>query len=342
MHICAIKSVHMPRTPQQKDPILLSKISRLYYEDECSEAEIAERLHISRSKVSRLLKEARRVGIVKIHIVPPPGSYPWLEAELEKRYGLKEAVVVTSGDDDRFDTMHNLGAAAARHLQESLQSGETIGVSWGRTLHAMVAAIQPQRTRDTRVIQIIGGLGQPTAEVHATELCRRMANALTSDLVLLPVPGIMESRQAKEAVLTDSNIQKVLALFRQIDVAYVGIGAPGQDSVMLTDSTIMRHKDLDEMIRLGAVGDIAVRFFNRSGEPIQSELDERVIGIRLEELKQIERRVGVSGGLKKVDTVRAALLAGYVNILITDQRLAEALLNAPDPDRETGDSNTTL
>jgi DNA-binding transcriptional regulator LsrR (DeoR family) len=324
----------MPRTPQQKDPILLSKISRLYYEDGSSEADIAERLHISRSKVSRLLKEARRIGIVKIHIVPPPGSYPWLEAELEKRYGLKEAVVVTSGDDERFDTIRNLGVAAARHLQETLQSGETIGVSWGRTLHAMVAAIQPQRTRGTRVIQIIGGLGHPTAEVHATELCRRMANALDSDLELLPVPGIMESRQAKEAILTDSNIQRVLALFRKIDVAYVGIGAPAHDSVMLTDSTIMRKEDQDEMVRLGAVGDIAVRFFNRCGEPIISELDERVIGIRLDELKRIERRVGVSGGLKKVDTVRAALLAAHVNILITDHRLAEALLKSPDPEQK--------
>jgi len=190
----------------------------------------------------------------------------------------------------------------------------------------MVDAIQPQRTRNNRVVQIIGGLGEPTAEVHATELCRRLANSLSCDLALLPAPGIMDSRQAKEAVLTDSHIQNTLNLFRHIDVAYVGIGAPSSDSVMINDSTIMRQQDLEEIIRLGAVGDIALRFFDRAGEPIQSDLDERVIGIELDELKRIERRVGVSGGIKKVDTVRAALLAGYVNILVTDQRLAEALI----------------
>jgi DNA-binding transcriptional regulator LsrR (DeoR family) len=319
----------MPRSPQQKDPVLLSKVSRLYYEQNFHEAEIAEKLHLSRTKVSRLLKEARRVGIVQIRIVPPPGSFPGLEAELEKRFGLKEAVVVASSESESSDTIRNLGAAAARHLQESLQAGETIGVSWGRTLHAMVGSIQPQRTRDNRVVQIIGGLGHPTGEVHATELCRRMAGALSCDLVLLPVPGIMHSQQAKEAVLADRYIQSTLSLFGEIDVAYVGIGAPGHDSVLMNDSTIMRQEDLDDILRLGAVGDIALRFFDRNGAPIQSDLDDRVIGIRLQELKRIDRRVGVSGGLKKLDTVRAALAAGYVNVLITDQKLAEALIQFP-------------
>jgi DNA-binding transcriptional regulator LsrR (DeoR family) len=323
----------MPRNSQPKDPILLSKVSRLYYEQDFHEAEIAEKLHLSRTKVSRLLKEARRSGIVQIRIVPPPGSFPTLEAGLEARFGLNEAVVVESSENPS-DTVRNLGSAAARHLQESLQAGETIGVSWGRTLHAMVGAIQPQRTRENRVVQIIGGLGHPTAEVHATELCRRMASALSCDLVLLPVPGIMHSQQAKEAVLTDNHIQNTLSLFREIHVAYVGIGAPGHDSVLMSDSAIMRQEDLDRIIQLGAVGDIALRFFDRYGVSIQSDLDERVIGIRLDELKHINRRVGVSGGIKKLDTVRAALLGRYVNVLVTDQELAEALIKSPVPEQE--------
>jgi DNA-binding transcriptional regulator LsrR (DeoR family) len=190
----------------------------------------------------------------------------------------------------------------------------------------MVAAIQPHRTANTHVVQIIGGLGYPTAEVHASELCRRMANALQAQLILLPVPGIMHSSQAKEAVLSDTHIRATLNMFSQINVAYVGIGSPTPDSVMMRDGTIMSPNDLAEIKEKGAVGDIALRFFDAQGQPVLSDLDERVIGIRLEQLRQIDRVVGVSGGLKKVAAVRGALLGNFINILITDRKLAEALL----------------
>lgn len=320
----------MARTPSPKDPQLLSKVSRLYYEQELSEAEIANRLHLSRPKVSRLLKEARKAGIVQIHITPPPGIYTELENELEQRFGLREAIVVDVGEPYYDESVtRSLGAVAARHLQETLRVGDTIGVSWGSTLNAMVAAIRPQRSTNTRVVQLIGGLGHPTAEVHASELCRRMANALQAELIPLPVPGIMHSVQAKEAVLSDSHIQRALSLFEKVNVAYVGIGSPTPDSVMMRDGTIMSPEDLAELQEQGAVGDIALRFFDAQGRPVQSDLNERVIGIQLDQLQKIQRVVGVSGGLKKFDAVRGALLGKFVNILITDRKLAEALLSSP-------------
>lgn len=322
----------MPRPSLPKDPQLLSKVSRLYYEQELSEAEIAKRLHLSRPKVSRLLKEARRVGIVQIHVTPPPGIHTELESELERRFGLREAIVVEVGEPYYDQSVpRTLGAMAARHLQETLNVGDTIGVSWGSTLNAMVAAIQPQRNTKTRVVQLIGGLGHPTAEVHASELCRRMANALQAELIPLPVPGIMHSSQAKAAVLADGYIQRALSMFEQINVAYVGIGSPTPDSVLMRDGTIMSPQELAEVQEKGAVGDIALRFFDAQGRPVQSDLDERVIGICLEELRQIDRVVGVSGGLKKLDAVRGALLGKFINILITDRVLAEAILASPEP-----------
>lgn len=329
----------MPRPVSPKDPQLLSKVSRLYYDHEMSEATIAERLNLSRPKVSRLLKEARRLGIVQILVIPPPGIYTDLESKLEQRFGLREAIVVEVGDSFYDESViRSLGAVAAQHLQETLEAGDTIGVSWGSTLNAMVAAIQPQRTTNTRVVQIIGGLGHPTAEVHASELCRRMANALRAQLIPLPVPGIMHNSQAKEAVLFDNHIQAALSLFDQISVAYVGIGAPTPDSVMMRDGTIMSPDDLGELQGKGAVGDIALRFFDAQGQQVLSDLDERVIGIQLEQLRRIKRVVGVSGGLKKLAAVRGALLGKFINILITDRKLAEALLSQPvsdDPEQQS-------
>ncbi len=317
----------MPRASQPRDPRLLTKVSRLYYEQQFSEAEIAVRLHLSRPKVSRLLKEARQAGIVQIMIVPSPGIHTALETELEQVFQLQEAIVVEVGGPYNLDlSARSLGVAAARHLQESLQPGEVIGISWGRTLSCMVSAIRPQTTPRAKIVQIIGGLGQPTANVHATDLSRRMAGALGCELALLPVPGIMDSRQSKEAVLSDSHIQQTLSLFKDISVAYVGIGAPTPDSVLVRDGSIITQAEIDQLVALGAIGDIALRFFDARGDPLPSELDERVIGITLDELRCIDRVVGVAGGPGKLAAVRGALLGSYIDVLITDQHTARLLL----------------
>lgn len=321
----------MPRQQQLIDPTLLARVSRLYYDQNFLESEIAEKLHISRSKVSRLLKEARQRGIVQINIIPPPSSFPSLEAELEKRYGLMQAIVVDCKSLSVREIIKTLGIAAAQHLQDTIKPGETIGLSWGRTLRAMTDSMIPKRTRNNKVVQIIGGLGNPSTDFYATELSRKLANALSTDFALLPVPGIMATKAAKDAILTDYQVLQTIKLFSEIDVAYVGIGAPGKDSVLLDDNEIINKDDLDNVISMGAVGDIALRFFDDSGKSIQSDLDERIIGINLNELQNIERRIGVAGGIHKVDTVQAALLGEHINVLITDQILAEALVTQPKP-----------
>ena len=57
-------------------------------------------------------------------------------------------------------------------------------------------------------------------------------------------------------------------------------------------------------------------------------LDDRVIGIGLEQLRRVPRAIGVAGGPGKTLAIRAALLGGWINCLITDrftgQRLVEA------------------
>jgi DNA-binding transcriptional regulator LsrR (DeoR family) len=108
-------------------------------------------------------------------------------------------------------------------------------------------------------------------------------------------------------------------------MAYVGIGAPCR-SVVIRDGNIMSQAELEGLLKLGAVGDIALRYFDQDGRPICGELDERVIGITLEELKKIEWVVGVAGGVEKLQAIRGALLGKNVNVLITDQHTAMELL----------------
>jgi len=317
----------MARPKQEEDPRLLTKVSKLYYEEGLNQDEIMTRLQLSRSKVSRLLKRARDRGIVKITVVPPPGLFPDLEAELEERYHLKEAVVVEVRDPQSQPLVsRELGIAAANYLIRTLQDNDVIGVSWGTTLSHMVAALEPRPANGVHVVQIIGGLGPPESEVHATDLCRRLAQLLQCRLTLLPAPGIVDHVEAKEIILSDSHVRHCFELFSRITVAYVGVGAPTPDSVIMRDGSIITQEELDALLQKGAVGDIALRFFDAFGRPVLSELDERVIGISLEELRQIKRVVGVAGGPKKVEVLRGALRGGLINVLITDHVTAYQLV----------------
>lgn len=306
---------------------LLVKVSKLYYEEGLSQDEIVARLNLSRSKISRLLQQARDEGIVQISVVTPKHLFSDLENELEKRFDLHEALVVESHAGDSAESIQReLGIAAAGYLERSLNASTTLGISWGSTLNSLVAALHPIRAVEVQVVQIIGGLGQPEAEVHATDLCRRLARALGAQLTLLPAPGIVASQQARAVLMEDTYIRRAVEMFDQLDVAFVGIGAPTPDSLLLRDGSILSRQELDDLLQKGAVGDIALRFFDAQGQPIQSEIDQRVIGITLEQLKQTRRVVGVAGGPGKFAAILGALRGKFINVLITDSLTAEKLL----------------
>lgn len=317
----------MTRLTPTEEVRLLTKVSKMYYEENLTQDEIVARLRLSRSKVSRLLQQARDVGIIKITVISPPGLYPDLEKELESRYRLQEAIVIEAREPNvQHAVSRELGIAAAHYLLRTLQDDEVIGISWGTTLSHMVAALQPRRTPEAHVVQIIGGLGQPESEVHATDLCRRLAQLLHCKLTLLPAPGIVDHEQVKNALLSDSHVRRAFDLFSQITVAYVGIGAPTPDSVLMRDGTILTRQEVSKLIEKGVVGDIALRFFDTNGQPVNSEVDQRVIGISLEQLRKVRRVVGVAGGPEKVAVLRGALHGGLINVLITDHVTAKILL----------------
>jgi len=306
---------------------LLVKVSKMYYEEGLSQDDIISRLNLSRSKVSRLLQQARDEGIVQITVVTPEHSFSDLENRLEKAYGLREVLVVeTHAGDSQESIIRELGIAAAGFLERSISTATVIGISWGSTLHGMVAALHSNRLSKTKVVQIIGGLGQPEAEVHATDLCHRLARSLGSQLTLLPAPGIVATAKARDVLLNDLYVQRAVEMFSHLDVVFVGIGAPTVDSLLLRDSSILSPREMDLLLKKGAVGDIALRFFDAQGIPIQSEIDKRVIGITLEQLKRANRVVGVAGGAGKFEAILGALRGDLINVLITDSINAEKLL----------------
>lgn len=308
---------------------LLTKVSKLYYEEGLRQDEIVARLNLSRSRVSRMLQKARDEGIVRITVFEPSGIFTDLETKLENRYRLQEAVVVEAHQpESQAVVSREIGVAAAEYLARTIRPDDTMGISWGSTLHEMVAEMPPMDFPNVQVVQIIGGLGRPESELHATDLCRRMARRLNCQMTLLPAPGIVDDHVTRAAFLSDSHVQHAISLFSKIQVVFVGIGAPSIHSVVMRDGSILTADEMEKLRENGAVGDIALRYFDAFGQAVQSEVDQRVIGMDLEELSKIERVVGIAGGPQKADVILGALRGHLIDVLITDHVTATKLLEA--------------
>lgn len=325
----------MARTNNTIDIRLISKVSSMYYNQNYNQREIAERLHLSRPKVSRLLKKAREKGIVQISVITPNGNFMETESTLENEFGLKEALIVDVNASDSKTIKRQIGTAAADYLHRTVSGGEVIGVTWGTTLQAMADAMLPKPINDIHVVQSLGGVGPPEAKAHATDISRRLSQILESRLTLLPAPGIVHSTQAKEILLSDRQVRGALDRFEDIDILFVGIGAINTNPVLARNSQEIPEYLHEQIINSEAVGDIALHFFDIDGNEIDSDLKDLVIGISIEELKQIDTVVGLAGGKDKEDVIRGALNGQLIDVLITDNQTAMHLA-----DEKVGNENT--
>jgi DNA-binding transcriptional regulator LsrR (DeoR family) len=307
---------------------LMTRVARMYYQQDMRQSRIADRLHLSQATVSRLLRRAEREGIVRITVSVPMGVYAELEEALISQYGLQNAVVADCvNHDDEGEILRNIGAAAACYLESTVEQGECIGISsWSATLLAMMDAMHPlPRPSGVQVVQILGGVGNPAAEVHANQLISRLAALLRGEAEFLPAPGVVGSADAVQVLLKDQFVRETMALFDRVSMALVGIGALEPSKLLASSGNVFSSEELEMLRSRGAVGDICVRFFDAQGKPVLTPLDDRVISMSLEQLKRVKRSVGVAGGKRKHEAIRSALLGGLINVLITDRFTAEVL-----------------
>ncbi|HTT88539.1 MAG TPA: sugar-binding transcriptional regulator [Acidimicrobiales bacterium] len=310
---------------------LATKVARLYYEQGVKQPEIARQLCLSQAMVSRLLATAQKEGIVRTTVMTPTGVYSELEEQLAARYDLKDAVVADSVAGTGDEVLRAIGSAAASYLEVTLRSNEVVGISsWSETLLRTVASMQPRSRSDkSHVVQILGGIGTPTAEVHAIQLTQQLASLLHAQPHFLTAPGVASSPQAATAYLSEPSVRATMSFFNQLTVALVGIGSLNPSRLLGESGNAFNRTELAHLKRLGAVGDICVHFFDAGGRDVGGPLNERVIGMSLDELRKVPRVIAVAGTIQKVEAVRGALDGKLVTTLITDRLTAEQLLASP-------------
>jgi DNA-binding transcriptional regulator LsrR (DeoR family) len=174
---------------------------------------------------------------------------------------------------------------------------------------------------------ILGGVGNPAAEVHANTLTQRLAKLVHGEGIFLPVPGVTGSVEARRVLLDDPYVRSTIDLFDHVTLALVGIGALEPSKLLASSGNVFAPEEIALLRERGAVGDICLRFFDRAGAPVITPLDARVISMSLQELKGVKRAVGIAGGSRKLAAIRGALAGRWINVLITDRFTAERLVH---------------
>lgn len=294
---------------------------RRYYLDGASKSEIAAELGISRFKVARLLDKARRDGIVRIDIDPLPELDLDLGDAIARRHGLRGAIVVrgTSGPEEL--AFAQLGRAAAAILGDTLEASDVLGVSWGRTLHAM--AEQLPRLPGCSVVQLVGSVPTLDLATNSLELVRRLAERATGPVYPLHVPLLVGSPDMADALRSDPMAAKTAAMFEHLTRAVVGIGAWAEGNAI---RAALSEDDTRAADTAGGVADIASIVLDADGRQVRAAgLPERCIAIREDQLRRVPDVIAIAGGSAKVPAIRAALRSGLIHRLVTNEEAARLL-----------------
>ncbi len=305
---------------------LLARVASLYYEKNLTQAEIARQLNISRPQISRLLAEGRQTGVVKIVIHHPPDKYASLKHQLQDRFKLHEVLVLASGNLGYAQLVERLGTIAARYLEDRLQDGMILGISWNTGVYQVVNALQAARQKKVTVVQLTGAVGSINPLLDGPDLTRWLAQNLGGQYKYLPAPLLVESAATRQALLQDRSIREPMALMEKLDLALVGIGSLSPALSGLLSAGYISETELREIIRQGGVGDICSYHYDLHGNILPLELHQRLIGISLESLKQTPCVIGVGGGIDKAASILGALRLGVIDCLVTDEIAARAVL----------------
>lgn len=304
------------------DPELLAvRIAELYYDENKTQDEIGALLGVTRWKVGRVLTRAREQGIVRIEIVHPRARRLGVERELRERFGLKDAVVVPVSEDLRS----TVARAAADYLTALRPVPRTLGISWGRTLDDVAHHLGTGWSTGVNVVQINGGVSlnkrAGTASTTAVEIARKGRG----QAVLLPSPAILERLETKRAIEGDRTVAAVLARASAAD-AYLYSAGVADESSILVETGYLGRNDVAELVRKGAVGDVVGRYIDANGNPVDPGLDERTVGLGLDELRNSGTAILVVAGEAKHPIARAVVTSGLCSVIVTDEATAAVLL----------------
>lgn len=312
---------------------LIYKVCSLYYEDDMRQQEVSDYLGISRATVSRMLQKGKESGIVRVEVINPVQfSYNKLEKALERKYGLKEVIVVESSAlDTKTESVSRMYERAALYLSQFFKDGDWIGVTMGHTLHNIVKTNRAfEKDKKLMFVPIVGGIGQSTidkVDVQSNRIAQEFSRKFRGTYTQFLSPAVFSEQKAMEYFLKEKSISYIFDDFQKLDTLIMGIGIPQRVESTLVRAGYITGENLEKFARDGMAGDIALHFFDEDGATEKFRaFNDRVAGMPLEMMKKVRNRIGIAGGENRAEAIRGAIKGGFINMLITNIDAAEKLL----------------
>jgi DNA-binding transcriptional regulator LsrR (DeoR family) len=323
-----------PRIVKEEDFERLAKVAELYYLEDLNQRRIAEIMDVSPQKVYRMLKRAKELGIVEIRIRRSGEIDTELSQSLTECFDLHNALVVRTYSGTPEGVIKAVAQSAASFLKDHLFSYTSVGVAYGRTLHEVLGYLPRLDLHGIRVVQMMGGYGGRRWKTVAIELVKEFANRLGGEPVYLFAPAFAKSPETRDAFLSEKEVQEVLRMAQEVDVALVGIGGMRRETSLLIETGNFEEEEIEELVEKGAVGAICGTFFNIEGRVIRSDLDRKRIAVDVRCIRDRGSQViGIAGGMEKKEAILGALRGRWLTGLVTDAQVGKWLLEVAAGDR---------
>lgn len=303
----------------------LARVAWAYHVEGLTQEGVADRLGVTRLRVNKALSEARRQGLVRITFDTAFAACFEVEEALKERFGLSVAYVAPTPGDAR-DVQMTVGAALGNVLSEVLADPRVrlFGMSWGGTLNIATRFVAAFERPDLEIISVMGGLTRGS-DLNSFEITTRLADLLGAQHSYFTAPLYAGSRESRDTIMQLDVFREVLTKLRHVDAMAMAAGDISRQSLLMRDG-LPADTTMEELRALGAVGDVLGTVLDADGRPIDHPINERVIGLGLEDLKGIGNVILAAGGMQKVPIIRALLGRRLVDTFVTDEATGRALL----------------
>ena len=305
----------------------LTEIATAYYCDEVTQEEIATRFGISRIKVGRLLKKAKEEGIVEINVRYHSVFSTNLEKQMLEKFPISRALITLDHHDEDEQRRQVAGLVSA-YLSNNLRDNMVVAVGQGRNVAAIAESMGPTHSKNCRFVCGIGGTHRPGDIINADHISRLLARKFGGSSESLYAPAYVETPALKTALMHNGTIKETLDRARKADIALVGIGDMNDNSYMVQLGWFTPKEINDASLNHGVIGDIAgYDFFDAQGMHVNTVMDDRVIGLSIDELKQIPCVIAIASESTKALSIMGALRTGAIDIIATSAQNIRTILN---------------
>jgi DNA-binding transcriptional regulator LsrR (DeoR family) len=306
---------------------IVAKIAELFYVQDMNQYEIARKFNFSTAKLSRIIKDAKKRGIIEFKIKKFDNRILELEAELEKAYGLKEVIIYHNPNVEDYDEdflFHEVGMLAAGYLKRVIEDDLNIALAWGKTLHYFVKNVRVDKKCKVNIFSTLGGSNLLTHEYQNNYLVQNLSEKIGGSAYLIYLPLVIEN-SLEELMKMNNNVEQYIGSTSNIDYYFHGIGVISERARLYPHHGWNKNF-IQRLKNKNIVGEIGFNFFDLEGNFIASELEERTIRLNSEQIKKIKNKIAIVSGKEKVLPLKGYLHTGLCDVLITDSKTAVSVL----------------